>query len=816
MSTLTNYNVKVALDIANPGFTEDKAVIFDLSENKFVLGTAGSTGVIAKTNPATAQVATATTLTFTNGKITANGNEAIIDSVWFTAANYNWGGQSGIASTSGFILNGSDAFTHVTPRRSQAKTALLGIPRQGANEFPLAYPDNYIVYTSVSTTEDDGSSGSGGTEGQELCAGGLFADLDLSSLAVGDVVTPNDTILGNFAAGGNPLIVESGNQVVIVVNGVGNENNIVYGSVTSVNNTAQDYSTVIEITVSGVPPGISPSTSDKDNYCLSVLPEVLTLTIGNSDNGQGGQLAITQPPPNVPSGSFQQGGLLLTSSPSIYFFEPFASSSNSGSFIIPSASAQINFNPVDRSLSFLTGNKDTQLTNVLYVSKSGEDARVGIGTTNPIQAFDVQETKDDSTGTQLLLRSTRTATKGADPGDAAGSINFIIASGSYNNITESGSIAKITSEVITEGDEGVTGKLIFQTANNPKVSGSTVMQLFNNGCSITSSLDVSSFLSADKIAVGGYVVNTVPTNGIGILGDIINNGNATLGLTDADLITIRGDLQANEAVQFNNLPVGSETTFLTVDGSGNVKTRTSGADGSSGTSGTSGSSGTSGTSGSSGTSGTSGSSGSSGTSGVTGGTGAAGSSGTSGTSGVINVTNSGNNRILTDIDGSSANAEANLTFDGSDLTVSGDIEAESILVKTTGISSQGDYGAGSRIYIGSDVGTISAGKVYYLASTGWELSNSSAESTAGGFLAVRTSTGTTSVSGMLIEGVIKVGTNLSSSNVGDKIYLLNANGALTTTLPTTSGLYVRIIGYVVTPSTSVIYFNPSPDYIELA
>jgi len=68
---------------------------------------------------------------------------------------------------------------------------------------------------------------------------------------------------------------------------------------------------------------------------------------------------------------------------------------------------------------------------------------------------------------------------------------------------------------------------------------------------------------------------------------------------------------------------------------------------------------------------------------------------------------------------------------------------------------------------------------------------------------------------MLIEGVIKVGTNLSSSNVGDKVYLLNAGGALTTTLPTTSGLFVRIVGYVVTPSTSVIYFNPSPDYIEL-
>ena len=69
---------------------------------------------------------------------------------------------------------------------------------------------------------------------------------------------------------------------------------------------------------------------------------------------------------------------------------------------------------------------------------------------------------------------------------------------------------------------------------------------------------------------------------------------------------------------------------------------------------------------------------------------------------------------------------------------------------------------------------------------------------------------------MLTEGVIKVGSNLSSSNVGDKVYLLNTNGALTTTLPTTSGLYVRIVGYLVDATNSIIYFNPSPDYIELA
>jgi hypothetical protein len=72
-----------------------------------------------------------------------------------------------------------------------------------------------------------------------------------------------------------------------------------------------------------------------------------------------------------------------------------------------------------------------------------------------------------------------------------------------------------------------------------------------------------------------------------------------------------------------------------------------------------------GTSGSSGTSGTSGSSGTSGTS---------GSSGTSGT-GFSAITNSVDNRVLTS-DGTvtSANAEANITFDGTTLEVTGNIK----------------------------------------------------------------------------------------------------------------------------------------------
>ena len=136
---------------------------------------------------------------------------------------------------------------------------------------------------------------------------------------------------------------------------------------------------------------------------------------------------------------------------------------------------------------------------------------------------------------------------------------------------------------------------------------------------------------------------------------------------------------------------------------------------------------------------------------------------------------------------------------------------------TSAISSTGDFGTGSRIFTGSDLTTISSGKVYYLSSTlAWSLSNSGTEAAAGGWLGVRTSNGSNSTGGMLIEGLVKLGTNLSGTTIGDKVYLLNANGAVTTTLPTTSGLYVRIVGYVVDATNSIIYFNPSPDYIELA
>ena len=149
------------------------------------------------------------------------------------------------------------------------------------------------------------------------------------------------------------------------------------------------------------------------------------------------------------------------------------------------------------------------------------------------------------------------------------------------------------------------------------------------------------------------------------------------------------------SAQFTSLPAGSETTFLTVDGSGNVKTRTSGADGSSGTSGSTG------TSGSSGTSGNDGAPGSSGSSGTSGNDGAPGSSGTSGTSGILPLTGTTANGVITYDGDGTGTVESNLTFGSNILTLSGNVNASN--QSGTTITTTTGGGAGDQtITLGDD------------------------------------------------------------------------------------------------------------------
>jgi hypothetical protein len=49
--------------------------------------------------------------------------------------------------------------------------------------------------------------------------------------------------------------------------------------------------------------------------------------------------------------------------------------------------------------------------------------------------------------------------------------------------------------------------------------------------------------------------------------------------------------------------------------------------------------------------------------------------------------------------------------------------------------------------------------------------------------------------------------------VGEPIYIGCSFGQLTQTQPSTSGEFVRVVGYAI--SADLIYFNPSQDWIEL-
>ena len=168
MSTLTNFNVKVPINPAAFPAT-DSSVIWDASAGAFDLGTIGSSGITVATDPDASPSSTVnnvTTLTFKNGKITGTTPNIEVDSIWFNNDALDFGNLTGLSAgeaTAGFVQNGTIARTHVTPQRYSGKISLLAIPGESTL---LPYPDNYIVYTSVSVVDEG--------EATSYCYQGLF------------------------------------------------------------------------------------------------------------------------------------------------------------------------------------------------------------------------------------------------------------------------------------------------------------------------------------------------------------------------------------------------------------------------------------------------------------------------------------------------------------------------------------------------------------------------------------------------------------------------------------------------------------------
>ena len=138
--------------------------------------------------------------------------------------------------------------------------------------------------------------------------------------------------------------------------------------------------------------------------------------------------------------------------------------------------------------------------------------------------------------------------------------------------------------------------------------------------------------------------------------------------------------------------------------------------------------------------------------------------------------------------------------------------ASSYYPSTTGLDTDGEA-SGEIVYIGNAADNLQAGNVYYLNSSGrWAAANAGAVSTSSGLLGMALGSDSTT-DGVLLRGFGVVNTNLGS--VGSVVYLSTTNSTLTETAPSGNGQVVRVMGYTVNATTDLMYFNPSPSWIEV-
>ena len=195
---------------------------------------------------------------------------------------------------------------------------------------------------------------------------------------------------------------------------------------------------------------------------------------------------------------------------------------------------------------------------------------------------------------------------------------------------------------------------------------------------------------------------------------------------------------------------------------------------------------------------------------------------------VTSYTNSTDNRVITSVDSSTINGEANLTFDGSVLSVSGNVTTTGTV--TTGgnlsLSDATSVNISTPLLAGADHtstgftaqmlagGAISAFDLVCIHTTTQEVveADASAYATARVIGIAPAAISDTATGTILLHGFIRDDT--WSWTTGSPLYLSETAGAMTHTAPSTDGAFVQVVGVALSPD--VVYFNPSMDVIERA
>lgn len=171
-------------------------------------------------------------------------------------------------------------------------------------------------------------------------------------------------------------------------------------------------------------------------------------------------------------------------------------------------------------------------------------------------------------------------------------------------------------------------------------------------------------------------------------------------------------------------------------------------------------------------------------------------------------------------DSDTLTSSGDLIFDGTDLrvtntVVASELDANTINAEVTGLSSDGDVGRGAEVLAVSTSQSTSAARMYYInSSSTFSAADKDVEAGAAGFLL--TSMGSNANQGMLIRGIMRVGSGGigGTPTVGDRLYLGDSGQFTVDTSGFAAGDFIRMVGHYI--ATNTIYFNPSQEYIELA
>jgi hypothetical protein len=159
------------------------------------------------------------------------------------------------------------------------------------------------------------------------------------------------------------------------------------------------------------------------------------------------------------------------------------------------------------------------------------------------------------------------------------------------------------------------------------------------------------------------------------------------------------------------------------------------------------------------------------------------------------------------------------TFDTTGAVTTGILQPVAIKHVISG-NNAGDYGSGAEILYNEGAGTgFTTGAIYVLRAGTWNAIDCSGVSTTKNLCAV--ALGSTSASGMLIKGCVTLAETYEAVGGGDSggaiVYgSATDSGRATLVAPTSSGHFVRILGYSLNVSSKKMFFNPDSTYVEIA